>query len=96
MHGQFRDMYTPHLHLTPYRAPYMVDSILLTDLLGVIQRRGAVAICDNEYVLSWEDFQGCLKRGTDELRGLVLQICCVSVRSSRAPQFLARCTNGAY
>jgi hypothetical protein len=50
----------------------MVDSVLLTDFLGVVQRCGAVAICDNEYVLSREDFQGRRKRGPDELSGFVL------------------------
>ena len=51
----------------------MVDSVLLTDFLGIVQRCGAVAIRDNENVLSWEDLQRCRKRGTDELSGFVLQ-----------------------
>jgi len=50
----------------------MVDSVLLTDFLCVVQRCGTVAICDNEYVLSWEDLQRCRKRGTNELSGFVL------------------------
>jgi len=51
----------------------MVDSVLLTDFLGVIQRHWAITVCDNEYAFSREYLQSCRKCGTDELRGFVLQ-----------------------
>ena len=73
VHEQSEAVYIPHLHLTPNRAPHMVDSILLTYILGVVQRCRAIAICDNKYVLGWKDLQGCRKRRTDKLRGFVLQ-----------------------
>jgi hypothetical protein len=36
MNEKFGAVYTPNLHLTPNRAPDVVDSILLTDLFGVV------------------------------------------------------------
>lgn len=47
--------YAAHLHLTTNGAPDVVDSVLLTYLFGIVQRRWAVAVRDHEYVLRWED-----------------------------------------
>ena len=80
----------------------MIDSILLTYLLSIIQRCRAVAICDDEYVLGWEDLQGCRECRTDELRSFVLQRIFISVRFSKAQQLAhlmtvpLRCANWEY
>ena len=55
MQRQPGTVYIVHSHLTSDGTPNVVDAILLTDLCGIVQRVRAVAVCDHEYVLRWED-----------------------------------------
>lgn len=41
--------------------PEVRDAVLRADVLGVVERRGGVAVCDDEDVRRREDLQGCLE-----------------------------------
>ena len=81
-------MRSSHSHLTPNRAPDVVDSILLANLLGVIQRCGTVAVGNDEDIFCRENLESCRERRSDELSGFVLRSRLVSAYSSQIPRLL--------
>jgi hypothetical protein len=49
----------------------MIDTKWTTDFFSVVEGRGTVAICQDVYVRSWEDLEGCFERRSDDVRRLV-------------------------
>jgi hypothetical protein len=52
--------------------PDVVDAVWLADFFGIVEGGGAVAVCDYEDVLGWEDFDCCCEGGADDVGGFVL------------------------
>ena len=58
-------------NLTSNRAPHMINPERSTDFLCIIQRRGGIAVRDDEDVFRWEDFQCRGQGGADQVGGFV-------------------------